>query len=403
LKATSAIEADQVVLEVPRSLFLTLSDSIRNHPELKNVFSDFTVWSAVSQSPDVILAIRLLYEKHSAKNSPWKPWIDLLPHSYTSTLFWSARDLDLLAAGNLYHMTKRHKQQIESEYVTVLRQTLAKRFPQTFKPSIYTEDEWMWAMGTIYSRATEGVVDGGEQRFIVPMMDMANHSFEAVATHGFDAPSNTFRITSTAGIAANTQMFINYGPIGNAKLLHVYGFCVPNNPYDYVQMFLGMDPAAELYEQKKEILAQHGIEPNATFYLRANHLERFPMDVLGTARVQRLMEHDLDRVQYAFDEEGHIISEENEVHTLKALEEGFKAMFLAYTIPYQTDLELAESINKGEAKLSQTELNALYVRMGDRQIIGKAGGHISEMTEAVRAHLQAKIDSGNTTPLIPTS
>jgi hypothetical protein len=400
LKATGEIKADQVVLEVPRKLLLTLSDSVRSHPELVKVFSDVTVWTVVSQLPDVILAIRLLFEKHSALNSPWMPWINVLPKKYNSTLFWPNRELALLEGSNLYQMTKLHKQQLEAEYSTVFKQTLAKRFPLIFKPSQYSLDEFFWAMATIYSRATDGVVDGGEQRYLVPMMDMANHSFEAVTKHGFDAKSNSFRITSTGDIAADSQMYINYGPLGNAKLLHVYGFTVPNNPYDYVQLFLAMDPNAEIYEEKKKLLAARGIEPSPNFYLRLDDLDRFPIDILGTVRIQRLLEHDLDRAEYAFHPD-HIISEENEVHSLKALEEGLKAMFLAYPTPYDQDLELAEAVNKGEKKPSPNELNALLIRMGDRLVIGKAGGCIAEMTEMIRAHLQAKIDSGDTTPLVP--
>lgn len=400
IKATEAIEADQIVLEVPRSLFLTTSDTIRTHPELSKVFSDFTVWNTLSSLPDAILAIRLLFEKHSAPSSPWKAWIDALPKKYNSTLFWPTRELALLDAGNLYWITKKHRSQIEMEYAQVVRGTLVKRFPSIFKASVYTEDEYLWAMATVYSRATEAVVDGGHQRFIVPMMDMANHSFSAVVKHGYDAASNTFRLTSTGGIANGTQVFINYGPLGNSKLLHLYGFTTMNNPHDYVQLFLNMDPAAELYEKKQELLLENGIKPGQDFYLRLDELEHhFPLNILGTVRIQRLVEHDLDRVQYAFDLES-IISEENEVYTLKALEEGLKSMFLAYKANYEEDLKLGEAVNEKTSKLSANELSALTIRMGDRHIIGKAGGYITTMTEAIRAHLQAKIDSGNTTPLV---
>jgi hypothetical protein len=401
LKAVKSIGADELILEVPRKLFLTTSDSIRTHPELSKVFSDFQVWSVVSRLPDAVLAIRLLFEKHSAVNSPWKPWINVLPKSYNSCLFWTRNELKLLEGSNLHQIITLHKQQLESEYVTVVRQTLAKRFPLIFKPSVYTEDEWMWAMATVFSRATEGLVDGGEQRYIIPFMDMANHSFEAVAKHGYDDPSKSFKITSTAGIAENTQVFINYGPMGNAKLLHVYGFTVINNPFDYVQLFLSMNPNAELYDLKKKVLAERGIEPSPQFHLRLDQLERFPVEILGTVRIQRLMEHDLDRIQYAFDPE-HIISEENEVHSLKALEEGLKAMFMAYPFAFDKDAEMAQAIHKGERKASLNEINALNIRLGDRKVIGKAGGHITEMLEAIRAHLQQKIDTGNTTPLIPS-
>lgn len=396
------IEAGQVALEVPRALFLTTSDSIRTHPELSKVFSDVMVWNTVSQVPDSILAIRLLYEKHTAVNSPWKFWIETLPKKYNSTLFWSNRDMNLLSAGNLYHLTKQHREQLSQEFNAVVKQTLVKRFPAIFKSSIYTEDEYMWAMATVFSRATEATVDGGHQKFIVPMMDMANHTFDAVACkHGFDAQSNSFKLTTTSSLASSDQLFINYGPLGNAKLLHLYGFTVPNNEHDYVQMFINMDPSAELYEEKKEFLASKGINSaSPNFYLRYSELDGlFPIKILGTVRVQRLTKEDWPLREKAFSEE-EFLSEENEVFSLKALEEGLRAMFLMYETPYQDDLTLSEKLNKGEVKLGGNELNALLVRMGDRHIIGKAGSIITVMTEAIRDYLQNKIDTGNTTPIV---
>lgn len=390
MKALKTIEADSVVLEIPRPLFLTTSDTVRNHPELVKVFSDYTVWSTISQMPDSILALRLLFEKHSAMNSPWKPWIEVLPKRYNSTIFWTNRELDLIRGTNLHQITVILKQQLESEYATLFKQILAKRFPLIFKPSLYTQEEYFWAMATVHSRATDGHVDGGDQRYIVPFMDMANHSFEAQCSHKFDSASNSFRFVAKGGIAQDEQVFINYGPMGNAKLLQVYGFTCINNPYEYIQMVFHMGANAELYEQKKKILAAQGLPPSPTLYIRLDQLDLFPLDVLGTVRTQRLTEGDLATAGNAFHRE-EVVSVENEVVSLKALEDGLTAMWKAIVFPHEKDLELAEAFNKGTSQLSPNEMNALNLRMGDRLVIGKAGGLITEMLEMVRDHLKQKI------------
>lgn len=416
--AQKDIGADIPVASIPRHLFITLSDSIRTHPELSKVFSDVSVWTVVSQLPDAILAIRLLYEKLTSKEkSPWYPWIKVLPETYTTTLYWKDSDLSLLKDGNEYHMTNMHRTQITDEYRLVIRQTLSKRFPTIFKTNIYTESEYKWALSTVWSRATEFELDGGHQKIIIPFMDMFNHSFGQEVAHlppsafgslpctrKYNAATKTYDIISTSAINMGSQVFLNYGRLGNAKLLHVYGFTVPDNPYDYLQMFFKMGEEAEFYQEKKALLAAAGLEPSPSLYLKLEDLSSdIPIEILGTVRIQRISDPaDLANASvHAFDPKSRI-SEENEVYALKSLEEGLRQLFLSYAIPYDADIQVTEAINEKKIELSFNELNALNLRLGDRKIIGKAGGFIVDRLEAIRAHLREKIASGDTTPLVPT-
>lgn len=46
-------------------------------------------------------------------------------------------------------------------------------------------------------------------------------------------------------------MFFCYDPtINNARLLRLYGFCIPNNPNDIVDIYAPLNPAMPLYQPK---------------------------------------------------------------------------------------------------------------------------------------------------------
>lgn len=390
------IAKSQIIFSIPEHLFITVDNS-RAHKILKNIFSDVSIWSILSDSPDLILAIRLIYEKLQI-DSPWKPFLDLLPENYTATIFWNEKDLEQLKEGNLYQITNMHKKQIKLEYQKI-KNLICKKFVQIFPPNLFSEDRYFWALGTIWSRALDITVGGIQKRVLVPLLDMFNHDFSSHIKHTFNPLKKQFEAETETELEPGSQIFLNYGPMGNSKLLHLYGFTVDQNPYDYIQLFLSMSPQAELYEKKKELLEKRGLSTNPDFYIKKNDLQQFPIEILGCVRIQRLTETDLARNSYAFDEE-EIISEENEVFSLKSLEEGFKSMFLAYKFDYESDIQIYTRYKNGE-NFDRNYLNALIIRLGDREVLAKAAGLIIEKIKLIQKYLTDKINSGNTTSLVP--
>ena len=54
----------------------------------------------------------------------------------------------------------------------------------------------------------------------------------------FDASDMSFRVTALSDIASGEECFINYGDLPNGRLLPLYGFCLPDNPYDALPLAL---------------------------------------------------------------------------------------------------------------------------------------------------------------------
>lgn len=90
IKADIDIPKDSLVIAVPRTIMLTieaasksaLSSLIERDQILKNM-------------PNVVLAMFLLVEKFKG-DSFWKPYIDILPKTYTTVLYFDERELEEL-------------------------------------------------------------------------------------------------------------------------------------------------------------------------------------------------------------------------------------------------------------------------------------------------------------------
>lgn len=85
LKAETDFAENQLILEIPRTLIFSTYTAA---PELAILQND----PLVQHMPQVALAIALLIERHK-ENSKWKPYLDMLPNSYTTVLYMKANDM----------------------------------------------------------------------------------------------------------------------------------------------------------------------------------------------------------------------------------------------------------------------------------------------------------------------
>lgn len=85
LKAETDFAENQLILEIPRALIFSTYTAA---PELAVLQND----PLVQHMPQVALAIALLIERHK-ENSKWKPYLDMLPGSYTTVLYMKTTDM----------------------------------------------------------------------------------------------------------------------------------------------------------------------------------------------------------------------------------------------------------------------------------------------------------------------
>ena len=89
------------VISVPQSLWIT-AENTTSLTELKAVFADKNITAITNTSNDLIIAVRILYEKARGADSPHYAYLQSLPTEYGgSPLLWNDEDLALLGEGNL--------------------------------------------------------------------------------------------------------------------------------------------------------------------------------------------------------------------------------------------------------------------------------------------------------------
>lgn len=89
-------------------------------------------------------------------------------------------------------------------------------------------------MAVVTSRAFR-VAGPMQPAAMLPLIDMCNHSFQPNCTLKA-LPNGDLQLVALQQIAANQPLMLSYGSLSNDFLLMDYGFVVPNNPFDRIQL-----------------------------------------------------------------------------------------------------------------------------------------------------------------------
>lgn len=248
----------------------------------------------------IAIALLLITEKLKGEASNWKPYLDILPtkEGVNPSYVWTEEELDMLKGSPCYFASKSLKAKIEKEYAE-LCETTFKRNAKIFPVEKFTIELFTWAFVMLLSRAARLTSKlTGEELALVPYADLMNHNpysntyidaqrsgmplisrLEEVAVYA-DRPYKKFE-----------QVFINYGEKGNADLLLLYGFALERNPFDAVDISVGLSREDPLFGQKKIFLdkAGRGVA-NVRFPLQR---DRYPSELVDFLRLLLVEPEDL--------------------------------------------------------------------------------------------------------------
>ena len=116
--------------------------------------------------------------------------------------------------------------------------------------ALSVEEDFTWARACAHTRAMSGTLGGGACAFVVPGVDLANHSFEPNTVFSVSADAKAFELTWDTEHSTNfgkrsapappkrgDEVLICYGArMPNALLMLHYGFLDPTNPNDQLPM-----------------------------------------------------------------------------------------------------------------------------------------------------------------------
>ncbi|CAG5132094.1 unnamed protein product, partial [Candidula unifasciata] len=228
LRARKNIYPGETIISIPQQLLVTVR-TVFDSDIGAVIFREKEKWT-----PQQLLTIFLVIERHRGDMSPWFPYINSLPDEYSTPLYFSASEMELM-----------------TPYVRSLAELTQERFSKAFTKirtfvmncaasyeHMFRESDVRWAWSTVNTRSvylqTDPhpvlILDPEESHLaLAPFLDLLNHSDCSQMSAGINVKSKTYDIITQDTYKKNEQVFICYGSHDNTKLLINYGFALPNN------------------------------------------------------------------------------------------------------------------------------------------------------------------------------
>ncbi|KAK6929268.1 SET domain [Dillenia turbinata] len=241
LYASKPVATGDCILRVPYNVQLA-SDNL--HPQIDSLLIEDV--GHVSR-----LAIVILLEQKKGQDSAWGPYVTRLPQPWEmhNTIFWTRDELEMIRQSPVYFETINFQAQIEKEFLSI--SSVLNHFPASLED--ITLQDFMHAYALVGSRAW-GSNNGVS---LIPFADFLNHDGEAEASVLSNDDKQISEVISDRDYASGEQVFITYGKFSNATLLLDFGFTLPSNKHDQVQMQLSIPLHDPLHMMKSELLKRH--------------------------------------------------------------------------------------------------------------------------------------------------
>lgn len=310
--AREDINEDDVYLSIPWKLVISEDKIVESeHSASFRILEDqygFTM--------SLKLITFLLLEKNKGPRSFWKPYIDTLPASFNTPLFWTDEDLSELKGTGVPEDAMSWRENAKREY---------ERFERGLKSDVgeamfgveyaksFDFDEFLWANAILDSRT---IWIDGRYRCFLPMLDMVNckdhPTRKHTTTRNLDSDSTVTK--SIWSVKTGEQLFENYATTNKQNLLY-HGFILLKNSFDSIEFTLS--DAKSVHEKRPEllpILRRSQLRP----VYRIQHGD-LPPGLLALARILVLEKADLEAARQ-FDFVRRPFSPENEKKALRMLQ-----------------------------------------------------------------------------------
>lgn len=403
--ATQDIPADTEIVSIPRNAIISSETS-----ELKNILpalfeshgdeddeQALDSWSA--------LVLVMMYEFFLGDQSKWKPYLDVLPDSFDTPMFWSDEELSHLQASAV--VNRIGKASAEDMFRTRLIPAIRQN-PDVFAASRDYGDHDLiklahrmgsTVMAFAFDLENDGAAadddeadgwvedqEGKSMMGMVAMADMLNADaeFNAHVNHGDDE----LTITTLRDVKAGDEILNCYGPHPNSELLRRYGYVTSQHSrYDVVEIpwEAVQDALMSELNVSREVLARamEQIDPEDledVFVLERESGEPNPDGTLdGVARVEGMpadLKEQLKTVvkQLQKMNQGLIPDKRKRNDVLQSIVTGaLRSIASRYTTTVAEDQELLKRDD-----LPHRQRMAITVRLGEKLLMQEAFNQLSE-------------------------
>ena len=253
---TEDVEEDEEVIRIPQKAMMSVETA-----KSSSIGSLIERDPLLQTMPNVVLAVHLLIERNSPA-SIWEPYINVLPHSYSTVLYFSPRQLEGLKGSPALEDALKQYKFVARQYAYFYR-----LFANTLLKDYLTFDEYRWAASTVMTRQNLVPSSSGDLvNTLIPFWDMANHDAGRVSTD-YDPEARVSVCYAQRKFAAGEQLTIFYGVRANCDLLVHNGFVFPDNQTDCLTLRLGVAKTDPLAAARLALLEKVGVH-SQKFYLR---------------------------------------------------------------------------------------------------------------------------------------
>ncbi|GAB5033851.1 histone-lysine n-methyltransferase [Nannochloropsis oceanica] len=288
---------------------------------------------------DDVLSIALLYEcfgRPSEAPSKWATHIEMLPTGrLLNAINLSPTALEHLEGSALHILACRQQEQVISDFEELSASPLMVGDTYLSSCEWWSSKNYRWALAQIHSRFVSVATEPGEppRKAMAPFFDLFNHSSAtpSAISHSFvagnravgsknvaasadDENEGSLVVVARRSLVEGEEACLNYGPLGNLRLLQLYGFVLPDNHFDALDIWARMDPTAPEFSVKDRALARLALR--SPFALTRQPPVLSP-SLLAAIRIQCAKGSEMACLENAL--KGPL-SEANERETLAALE-----------------------------------------------------------------------------------
>lgn len=265
LYAKEDLSDNDLIIELPLNCLITISTIEGDQNFIKLFKEENFIDMKQMISFQALLAFYLSYQKTLGKESEWYIYICTLPKEFTMPFFCKKNEL--------YHLPDHIILKIveQNNAIKMNYQHLINILHEDFREMI-SLDTFKWAYFVcnsrsvyINSKSIESIIDEEMIKLkhliidqpnmaLAPMLDLLNHQDEAktrcqlshcekfieenVQSINCGNINLTYMLFTLKSRKKYEQIFINYGPYNNTKLLVEYGFILRNNRMDFLEFSL---------------------------------------------------------------------------------------------------------------------------------------------------------------------
>ncbi|KAG2443768.1 hypothetical protein HXX76_002112 [Chlamydomonas incerta] len=257
LRADAAVGPGDVVLHVPAELLISYETA--KESDLGKVLTALPL----DLGDDSVALIWTCVERREPEAAAAAWWASL-PQRFATVLSAPDAEVDAALAGSPLAaeagQARRHLAEAFAASQPAF-ESLIRAYPDYFQPHWFSWESYLWAAELWYSYGIQVQVGAGDIRTcLVPYLGLMNHHPLPHVVHfsRVDPATAGLRVRAFRPCAPGRQLFLSYGPYPNSKLLLFYGFALPDNPMDEVELGELKMPSGPSGTDRRALLAAAG-------------------------------------------------------------------------------------------------------------------------------------------------